>query len=115
MKVKQKLIKRKRVFDDDKIATLDSETDKRTNMVARLLGGSKEAREIQSKFAQMVEVPDEDFDIKNFKELNKELKLRVQRPALIYEKQQWMNKKHQKNISAIEDFIDVLPTSAESA
>lgn len=42
----------------------------------------------------MVEVPDEDFDIKNFKELNKELKLRVQRPALIYEKQQWMNKKH---------------------
>lgn len=51
MKVKQKLIKRKRVFDDDKIATLDNETDKRTNMVARLLGGSKEAREIQSKFA----------------------------------------------------------------
>lgn len=46
MRMKSKLIKRRRVFDDNKIATLDEETESRTSLVARLLGGSKEARSI---------------------------------------------------------------------
>ena len=40
-------MKTKRVFDDDKIATLDEVTEKRTGLIASLLGNSKEAKDIQ--------------------------------------------------------------------
>ena len=86
MRVKPKLMKRKRVFDDVKIATLDAETELRSNLVAKLLGGSKEALDIQEKFKKMVEVPSEEFNLKNFKDLQSELKVKVQRPAAQYEK-----------------------------
>ena len=36
----------KRIFKDDKIATLDQETDKRCKLVASLLGNSREAVQI---------------------------------------------------------------------
>ena len=39
---------------------------------------------------------------------------KVKRPDKIYEKQKWMNPKHSKKMSSIEDFVTVLPTSAES-
>ena len=57
MKIKQRLNKKKRVFDHNKIASIDDETEKRTNIVAKLLGNSKEALEIKRKFQKMVEVP----------------------------------------------------------
>ena len=43
---KQRYLKTKRVFDHDKIACLDEATEKRTDLVASLLGSSKEARDI---------------------------------------------------------------------
>ena len=70
MRVKSKLLKRKRVYDDALIATLDEKTELRTNLVAKLLGGSKEARDIQDEFRKFVDVPSDDFNIKNFKDLN---------------------------------------------
>ena len=81
---KNRLMKTKRVFDDDKIATLDTLTEKRTGLVASLLGNSKEARSIQRQFRRMVEVPQEDFDIENFKLLTEELQVRVRKPDQIY-------------------------------
>ena len=42
----ERYIKSMRIFKDSKIATLDRETDKRTKMVANLLGNSREAVEI---------------------------------------------------------------------
>ena len=62
----------------------------------------------------MVEVPQEEFSLKDFKKLNEELINKVKRPDKIYEKQKWMNPKHSKKLSSIEDFVTVLPTSAES-
>ena len=114
MRVKSKLMKRKRVFDDVKIATLDAETELRSNLVAKLLGGSKEALDIQEKFKKMVEVPSEEFNLKNFKDLQSELKVKVQRPAAQYEKSQWMNAKHLKNFSSIEDFVTVQPVTTNN-
>ena len=46
MKIKQRLNKKKRLFNDDKIASLDEETENRTSLVAKLLGRSKEALDI---------------------------------------------------------------------
>ena len=46
LKIKQRLNRKKRVFDDDKIATLDEETENRTSLVAKLLGKSKESLDI---------------------------------------------------------------------
>ena len=57
MKIKQRLNRKRRVFDHDKIARLDEETENRTNLVAKLLGKSKEALDIKKKFQKMVEVP----------------------------------------------------------
>ena len=57
----------------------------------------------------MVEVPQEDFSIKNFRELSEELFLRVVRPDPIYEQQKWMNPKLAMKFSSIEDFVDELP------
>ena len=48
---------KKRVFGDDKIASLDPATEVRAGLVASLLGNSREAKEIQGKFRKMVEVP----------------------------------------------------------
>ena len=78
------MIKKRRVFDDEKIASLDAETASRANLVARLLGGSKEARHIQQKFRKMVEVPQEEFSLNNYKELTGELMRKVRKPDPVY-------------------------------
>lgn len=56
-KKKERFMKTKRIFDDNSIATLDQKTEKRTDLVASLLGNSKEAMSIRNKFRKMVEVP----------------------------------------------------------
>ena len=43
---KNRYIKNKRLFDDDKIAVLDRATQNRTSLVASLLGNSREAQSI---------------------------------------------------------------------
>ena len=78
-------MKVKRVFDDDKIATLDYATERRSDMIASLLGSSKEAQDIQRKYKKMIEVPQEEFDLRNFKLLSEELRHRVSKPAQIFE------------------------------
>ena len=62
----------------------------------------------------MIEVPQEDFSIDKFKQLNTELKIRVQKPNKIYEEQLRKNPRHIKKLTTIEDFVTILPTSAES-
>ena len=62
----------------------------------------------------MIEVPQEDFKLENFKELTAELRNRVRKPAPIYLENLKINPKHIKKLSTIEDFVTVLPTSAES-
>lgn len=83
-KKKNHLMKNLRVFGDSKIATIDESTLKRTQQVASLLGNTREAREIQEQFKRMIEVPQEDFSLENFKELTAELRNKVQKPAPIY-------------------------------
>ncbi len=114
MRKKKRLMKHKRVFNDDNIATVDDVTQKRTSLVAKLLGGSKEAMDIQNQFQKMIEVPQEDFSIGKFKELNEELRNNVCKPSKIYQEALRKNPRHVKKLTTIEDFVQILPTSAET-
>ena len=107
-------MKKKRVFGDDKIASLDYTTEVRAGLIASLLGSSSEAKDIQSKFRKMVEVPQEDFDINSFKVLSAELLNNVRKPDPIYKEQIKINPKRVKKLTEIEDFVMIQPTSAES-
>ena len=78
------------------------------------MGNTKEALEIQESFKKMIEVPQEDFNLQNFKELTAELRNKVRKPAQIYKENLKINPKHVKKLSTIEDFVTALPTSAES-
>ena len=111
---KKRFMKTKRVFDHDKIASIDEATEKRTDLVASLLGSSKEARQIRNKFRKMVEVPQEDFDLQNYKYLGAELRNTVIKPAQVLKNQLKINPRHAKRLTSIEDFVTILPTSAES-
>ena len=111
---KKRFMKTKRVFDHDKIASIDEATEKRTDLVASLLGSSKEARQIRNKFRKMVEVPQEDFDLQNYKYLGAELRNTVIKPAQVLRNQLKINPRHAKRLTSIEDFVTILPTSAES-
>ena len=113
-KKKRRLMKTTRVFGDSKIATIDESTLKRTKQIASLLGNTREAREIQESFKKMIEVPQEDFDLNNYKELTAELRNKVCRPAPIYIENLKINPKHIKKLSTIEDFVPILLTSANS-
>jgi hypothetical protein len=68
-------------------------------MVASLLGNSREARDIQSKFRKMVEVPQEDFDLNSFKVLSEELRNNVRKPDMVYQNQLKINPKLTKKIT----------------
>ena len=67
---KDRYMSKIRVFSDDKITSVDPATEFRTGLVASLLGNSKEAQDIQSRFRKMVEVPQEDFNLESFKILS---------------------------------------------
>ena len=112
--IKSKLIQQNRVFRDGKIATLDPATETKSSLIARLLGGSKEAVDIQNKFRRMIEVPQEDFNLQAFKKLSSEVRLRVAKPDTLYEEQLRMNLKHVKKMTCIEDFVEVKPSETEA-
>ena len=83
-------------------------------MVASLLGNSKEARDIKSKFRKMVEVPQEDFNLNSYKVLTEELRNNVSKPDMVYQDQLKINPKLTKKFTEIEDFVNILPTTDES-
>lgn len=114
MRKKQRYMKQKRVFDDDKIATLDEVTEKRTGLIASLLGNSKEAKDIQRQFRKMIEVPQEEFSLHTFKELTQELKNNVCKPSQIYKDQLKVNPLHVKKLSSIEDYVSIQTAPIES-
>ena len=62
----------------------------------------------------MAEVPQEDFDLDAFKNLKDEIRNTVQKPHPFYYHQAKLNPKHARKMTQIEDFVQVLPTSAES-
>ena len=70
--------------DEDKIAGANEQMEKRVRMVERLLGNSHEAQKIKSQFSKMISVPQEKFDLKNFKKLNQDLKIQLKEPHKIY-------------------------------
>ena len=74
----------KNFFDKEKFAENDKSTEKRVSMVAKILGNSKEARDIQQKFRKMAEVPQEEFKLKSFKLLADDLRNNMRKPAEIY-------------------------------
>ena len=74
----------KNFFDRDKFAENDKTAEKRVNMVAKILGNSKEALDIQQKFRKMAEVPQEEFKLKSFKLLADDLRNNMRKPAEIY-------------------------------
>ena len=111
---KSRYFKSKRLFDDELITSKSkgSVVEKRTDIVKLLLGNSKEAQSISHKFRKMVEVPQEDFCIDNYRILSQELRNKVTKPALIYQSQLKMNAKHLKKLTEIEDFVTIVPTKA---
>ena len=62
----------------------------------------------------MIEVPQEEFSIDKFKELNTELRNNVARPSKEYQEALRRNPRHVKQLTTIEDFVTILPTSAET-
>ena len=84
MDTKQRLNQSNKVANNDKIASLGIDTNNRGRLVERLLGQSKEARYIRSKFLKMVEVSQNNFSLRNFKNLNDELRLKVCKPDPLY-------------------------------
>ena len=88
-----------RVYSDDKITSTDPVTEVRTGLVASLLGNSKEAQDIQSKFRKMVEVPQEDFNLDSFKILSSEVRNRLTKPNRIYSDQIKINPKKVKMLT----------------
>ena len=84
MDTKQRLNQSNKVANNDKIASLGIDTNNRGRLVERLLGQSKEARYIRSKFLKMVEVSQNNFSLRNFKNLNDELRLKVCKPDRLY-------------------------------
>ena len=114
MRVKNKFIKTKRIFDDDMIATIDKTTEKRTNLVSSLLGNSREAQDISSQFIKMVQMPSEDFNLKNYKLLTEQLSNKVRKPDPVYQFNAKVNPKLIKNkFAVIEDYITIQPKSTE--
>ena len=111
---KNRYITKQRVFSDDKIASLDPATEVRAGLVASLLGNSREAQDIQQKFRRMVEVPQEDFSIQSFKVLASEVRNKLTKPNPIYSDHIKINPKRVKNLTQIEDFAMIQPTTAES-
>ena len=114
MRVKNKFMKTKRIFDDDMIATIDKTTEKRTNLVSSLLGNSREAQDISSQFIKMVQMPSEDFNLKNYKLLTEQLSNKVRKPDPVYQFNARINPKLTKNkFAVIEDYITIQPKSTE--
>lgn len=46
-----------RFFDKEKISQISEKTQRRTDLVASILGNSREAQDIQRKFQKMAQVP----------------------------------------------------------
>ena len=70
--------------DEDKIAQEEKEVANRAGLVAKLLGNSKEARELKCKFNDMIRVPQERFSLPAFKKLSKEIRENLQQPHQVY-------------------------------
>ena len=77
----------------------------RTGLVARLLGNSKEAREMKNKFSTMIRVPQERFSLPAFKKLSQELRTNLQQPHQVYRQQMTCNPKHIKKLTQVEDLV----------
>ena len=107
---KDRYMSKIRVYSDDKITSVDPATEVRTGLVASLLGNSKEAQDIQSKFRKMVEVPQEDFNLESFKILSSEVRNKLTKPNRIYSDQIKINPKKVKMLTQIEDFVTIQPT-----